>query len=213
MILYASQTHGKKNLQAMQDNNIRVLVTPDTYRGIKSLNWNNGTRFPFAMDNGAYGCHLKGVDFNMPKFEKMIHEAGSMADWVIAPDIVGGGLESLSMSTAWLKNYDKPALIAVQDGMTPSDVVEHLSNRVGIAIGGSTDWKLKNLPIWGKCAASVGCYLHVLRVNSRKRLQACKIAGAHSTDGTHATRYAYKARDMNRFQKEVDQQPTLGVWK
>lgn len=213
MILYASQTHGTRNLNALQENGFRILVTPDTYRGEKSLYWKDGTKFPYAMDNGAYGCHLRNEDFNFEKFEKMVLEAGEGADWVVAPDIVGGGLASLEMSVSWRKHYDGRALIAVQDGMRPKDVVNLLGPRTGIAVGGTTEWKLRNLPIWGKCASRAGCYLHILRVNSRKRLHACRIAGAHSTDGTNATIFSVKAPRMAAWADEAERQKPLGIWK
>lgn len=213
MVLYASQTHGKRNLEALQKNGFRILVTPDTYRGPDSLFWVDGTKFPYAMDNGAYGCHLRGETFNFEKFEAMVLESGAAADWVIAPDIVGGGMTSLAMSVSWRKHYDGRDLIAVQDGMNPKDVVRFLGPRTGIAVGGTTEWKIKNLPTWGKCASSVGCYLHILRVNSRKRLHACRIVGVHSTDGTNATIYSVKAPKMARWAEEADRQQSLGVWK
>lgn len=62
--------------------------------------------------------------------------------------------------------------------------------RIGIFIGGSTEWKLSAIMPWGRWAKDRGLYVHVGRVNSSKRIALCGQAGADSFDGTAVTRYA-----------------------
>ncbi|MFV3332929.1 hypothetical protein ACNFIA_18455 [Pseudomonas sp. NY15437] len=81
-------------------------------------------------------------------------------------------------------------LIAVQDGVEPDDVREFLSPSCGLFLGGSTDWKLKTCNAWGVLARRRNCHFHVGRVNSAKRIKLCSAAGAHSIDGTSATRFS-----------------------
>jgi len=213
MILYASQTHGERNLNALQKNGFSLLVTPDTWRG-KLPKWSDGSLAPFALDNGAFGCFQRDESFNWSNFEQMVDFLGDFAEWVIAPDIVAGGLKSLQMSIAWRKNWNRcPVLIAVQDGMTADHVRPFLGKNTGIAVGGSTDFKIKTLPIWAKLAARSGCYLHVLRVNTRRRLVACSLAGAHSVDGTSATIYSVNAPKLRRWVDNLENQKTLEFWK
>jgi hypothetical protein len=81
-------------------------------------------------------------------------------------------------------------LIAVQDGMTDIDLMPLVNDKVGIFVGGSTEWKIESLPMWGRVAKSTGCYLHVGRVNSARRIRLCAMSGADSVDGTSGTRFA-----------------------
>ncbi len=212
MILYASQTHGRRNLKALQANGFHVLVTPDTYRGDRPR-WVDGSPAPYAIDNGAWGCYRRGDPFNWSAFEKLTEELGDGAAWVIAPDIVCGGLKSLDRSLAWAASWSRcPVLIAVQDGMTPDDLRDHLSDRVGLAVGGSTPFKEKTTPMWGRLAAAQGCYLHVLRVNTKRRLSLCRGAGAQSVDGTSASIFSVNAPKLAGWADALQKQQTLGVW-
>jgi hypothetical protein len=43
---------------------------------------------------------------------------------------------------------------------------------------------------WGRLARQRGCYLHVARVNSAKRIALCQDNGVDSIDGTSASKYA-----------------------
>ncbi len=67
--------------------------------------------------------------------------------------------------------------IAVQDGMTPSDVPKEASV---IFVGGTTSWKWRNLKTWTENFPRV----HVGRVNTYKLLWMAHDAGAESADGT-----------------------------
>lgn len=213
MKLYASQTHGKRNLKALRENGFSLLVTPDTFRRGAPV-WDNGTPAPFALDNGAYGCFQRGESFNWDSFNAMVNKLGDRAAWVVAPDIVAGGLESLRMSITWRANWDRcPVLLAVQDGMTADDVAPYLNKNTGIAVGGSTEFKIKTLPIWSRLTCLNGSYLHVLRVNTRRRLTACALAGADSVDGTSASIYSVNAPKLRRWVDELNNQQTLGLWK
>lgn len=43
---------------------------------------------------------------------------------------------------------------------------------------------------WGALARDTGCYLHVARVNTVRRVRLCDAAGADSFDGSSVTRFA-----------------------
>jgi hypothetical protein len=153
--------------------------------------WADGTPAPYALDNGAWGAHQQGTPFDEAAFELALAAVGRGADWVVAPDVVGGGLYSLSVTRAWLPKLAglRLVLVAVQDGMQPADVVGLLGPRCGLFLGGTTEWKLNTLNLWGQLAARVGCYFHVGRVNTARRIRACKQAGADSYDGTSVTKF------------------------
>ena len=150
MMPYASRTGTKRNIEAMRRAGWRMLCEPS------QLSRYGGQRPPlaYALDNGAWGCFQKGVDFDSESFLKMLGWLGDDADWIVVPDIVQGGLDSLLFSLTWLSRVLSfgAALIAVQDGMETADVSDLLNDRVGIFLGGSTEWKLETMREWGELA-------------------------------------------------------------
>jgi hypothetical protein len=83
-------------------------------------------------------------------------------------------------------------LLPVQDGMTPEHVGPVLREfpNVGIFLGGSTEWKLREMYGWGMVAHAYGRHYHIARVNTRRRIRLAEEAGADSFDGTSATRFS-----------------------
>ena len=192
MIAYASRTGTRRNLAALRDAGWRILVSA---RGVLR---NEG--FRYALDNGAWTAFTQGESFDVAAFEKALDLMGAEADWVASPDIVGGGMRSLELSESWLPRLidARLVLIPVQDGLTASDVRPLLGNRVGIFLGGSTEWKLATMREWGELAREVGCYYHVARVNTRRRIEMCSEAGATSFDGSSASRFAASLPRLER---------------
>jgi hypothetical protein len=205
--LYASWTGTKRNLSALRRQGWRLLMTPDTLtrcKGKTRPRWPDGDPAPYCLDNGAWGCHQRGEDFNADAFAWALERIGTGADWVVAPDIVGGGLESLKLTAAWLPRIDHhKVLIAVQDGMSPADVGPMLNSGRGIFLGGSTEYKLRSMPEWGRYARRRGVHFHVARVNTISRLRACQSAGVNSIDGSSATRFAVNAGILPSAMKQV----------
>ena len=181
---YAAHTGTKRNLAALHAAGWRLLLSPGKPRD---------ARFRYALDNGAYGAWQKGKPFDVVAFERHVERHGDSAEFVVAPDIVAGGEASLAMTIEWLPRLagiGKRRLIAVQDGMMPHHVEPYLSDRVGLFIGGTTEWKLRTLALWGSLARRTGAYLHVGRVNTARRMRLCHMVGADSIDGTSATRFS-----------------------
>lgn len=159
--------------------------------------------FPYAIDNGAWTAHQQGLPINLALFVIALFKLGRDADWVACPDIVGGGLASLTLSLAWLRtvlNLTERALIPVQDGMSVSDVRPFLCRNVGVFVGGSpsTNWKEQTTPAWAAACRAAGAWCHVGRVNSQRRINICATAGANSFDGTSATKYAVELPKLHR---------------
>jgi len=185
MIAYASRTGTRRNLAVLRAAGWRLMVTPVRL---------SSEGFPYALDNGAWAAHCQGAPWDADAFLRAVAALGMDADFVVVPDIVGDGSASLRRSRAWLPfllGHTRRLLVPVQDGMTPADLADvGLGETVGLFVGGTTPWKLTTLGTWGALAARVGCYLHVGRVNTRRRIARCAAAGAHSFDGTSVTRYA-----------------------
>ena len=195
MMPYASMTGTKRNLNVMQRADWRLLMAPaclDRYPE-NAPRWPDGSPAAHALDNGAWSAHTQGTPFDEPGFMRAVDRWGHSADWIVLPDVVAGGLASLAYSLSWwhrLAHLPAVLLLAVQDGMTAADLRPYVGPRVGLAVGGSTEWKLSSMRMWGGLSARSGCHLHILRVNSARRIRLCQDAGADSFDGSSVTRFA-----------------------
>lgn len=201
MIAYASRTGTRRNLAALREHGWRLLVSAE---GVLR---NEG--FPYALDNGAWTAFTQNRPWNEAKFRKALQKLGAGADWAVLPDIVAGGPASLELSLKWMRHVldESPrALLAVQDGMAADDVRGFLGARVGLFVGGSTDWKLKTLAQWAELGRTVGCWVHVARVNSTRRIWACSSVGATSFDGSSASRFAVTIPELSNAARQ------LGLW-
>lgn len=185
MIPYASRTGTKRNLDAMRDAGWGLLVSA-------AADWRTEGFNEIGADNGQWS--ERGTDnFDADRFCRFVDWLGDRARWLALPDIVEGGLRSLELTLAWLdklRGHPSILLVVVQDGIEPHDVAGLLGPQVGLFVGGSTDWKLQTAEAWGQLAAACGCWLHIGRVNSAKRMFLAIAAGAHSVDGTSVSRFA-----------------------
>jgi hypothetical protein len=186
VIGYASNTGTRRNLDALRAANWRILLTPDNPKPRPGLK--------YGIDNGAWGAFKQARPFDDKAFIDLIESAGSQADFVIMPDIVAGGMESLKFSMSWLPRlrHFRSLLLPVQDGMDVPAVARELrlTQRIGIFLGGTTEWKLKTMYGWGMLAAAMDRHYHVGRVNTRRRIRLAAESGATSFDGTSATMFS-----------------------
>lgn len=184
MIPYASRTGTRRNLEALRVNGWSLLVSA------RGPHRNEG--FRYGIDNGAWTSHQKGEPFHDGAFLRVLAALGADAEWIVVPDVVGDRVASLRLTEQWLPRLEGFArlLVAVQDGMGLEDVSAWLGPRCGLFLGGSTEWKLRTMPSWGQVSREVSCYYHVARVNTVRRILMARRAGAHSIDGTSASRFA-----------------------
>ena len=208
MIAYASRTGTKRNLAALRDNGWRVLVSA------RGCHRNEG--FRYSIDNGAWTSFQKNEPFDDGSFLKVLEKLGEGADWITVPDVVGVASASLEMTERWLprlEQYER-LLVCVQDGMTEQDVAPWLGRSCGVFLGGSTEWKLKTMRAWGDVAARRGCHYHVARVNSARRIFMARESGAHSIDGSSASRFSNSLPPLQRALKEPllwkEREPVFG---
>lgn len=172
--------------------------------------WMRVARAGGATEPEAMGAWLSGGweagMLDEDAFERALERYGPSADFVILPDIVAKGLESLAYSRRWMNRCLGACdlvLIAVQDGMTPADLEPLVGTRVGIFLGGSTEWKLETAESWGRWCAErpcthplstaerprTGCWFHYARVNTERRFRRAHAAGADSVDGSSAAKF------------------------
>lgn len=187
MIPFFSRTGTKRNLAAARGAGWGILVSA---AGV----WRDEGFDLVAADNGQWS-ERENTDapFNADRFNRFLDWLGDRATFIVLPDIVCGGLASLDLSLTWLaklRGHSSILLIPVQNGMTPQIIAPFLSDRVGIFVGGDTEWKEATLGEWGQLAADAGCLVHVGRVNTVRRIRLCQTAGVHSIDGSSVTRFA-----------------------
>lgn len=210
LIAYASRTGTRRNLDALRAACWRLIVSATGVHRTEG--------FAYGIDNGAWTLHQaslkkkkrlkKGAKPAKPLTRTMVHRLfiklminhGRGADFAVAPDIVAGGAASLALSMKWLPwclQHTRVVLIAVQDGMASSDVEHLLGDRIGVFVGGSTEWKLETMAAWADLAKKRGAWCHVGRVNSPMRIRKVALAGATSFDGSNASRFAVNIPELD----------------
>lgn len=185
MIAYASRTGTRRNLDALRAAGWRLMVSATGVHRTEG--------FPYAIDNGAWTAFVRRQPWDEAAFLALLEAHGRGADFVVVPDIVAGGLASLRLSESWLarlEGYGQRRLIAVQDGMKPTDVRPLIGPDVGIFVGGADDFKELTMGAWADLARERGSYCHVGRVNGEPRIRMCGRHGVDSFDGSNASRYA-----------------------
>lgn len=108
-------------------------------------------------------------------------------DFVVVPDLVAGGLDSLAFSAEHLDDCrptGAPLYLAVQDGMTPRHVRPFVAEQGidGLFVGGSLDWKLATGATWTALGRELGLPVHVGRVGTADRVRWAREIGASSID-------------------------------
>lgn len=186
MIGYASRTGTRRNLAALRAAGWRLLVSA---RGVLRTEG-----FRYALDNGAWTAHQRGEPFDVAAFEAAVALLGDGADWIVVPDVVMDARSTLDMADTWLPRLARyPLLVAVQNGITADDVRPWIGPRVGVFIGGDSAWKEASARGWGALCRERGAWLHMGRVNSRRRIAIAAEAGVDSIDGTSASRSRCRA--------------------
>ena len=198
MLAYAARTGTRRNLEALRLAEWRLILSP-----IGVLRTEG---FPYALDNGAWHAYQTGHSFDEHAFTVALKRFGADADWTVIPDIVAGGHASMELSLQWMRrvlDVSPHALLAVQDGLVPDDVWPFLSERVGIFVGGSTAWKEATMTQWGVVGRQAGCWTHVGRVNTARRIRLCGYAGVTSFDGSSASRYSVTLPMLDHARRQL----------
>lgn len=153
MKCYASRTGTRRNLAALRKADWGLLVS-------RAGAWRTEGFEDYVLDNGAWADFQAKRAFDDAAFDRLIDKLGAGARWVVLPDIVAGGLESLELSLRWSNRCLSACplvLLAVQDGMTEGDIAPFVGPSVGVFLGGSTEWKISTMAQWGCSAGNAGC--------------------------------------------------------
>jgi len=151
-------------------------------------------RTPWFYDNGAFGDWKSGQPFDVRAFESdlAVIRAGSVGrpDFIVCPDKVAGGRDSLAFSMEWLPRLrslcpGQRVYLVVQDGMVEDDLPLGLGSYVqGIFVGGTRDWKLETGPRWVRVAHKNALPCHIGRVGTGERVRWARLIGADSLDSS-----------------------------
>jgi hypothetical protein len=163
----------------MSDGRLVCIATPK-----------QGNRIPddalVCLDNGCFGKGYPGDDGWMAWLESQRHLA-PRALFAVAPDVVGDARATYERSLPFLpfiRSLGFPAAYVIQDGQ--EDFEPPWDEFDVVFIGGSTEWKL------GPRAAAIAReanrrdkWVHMGRVNSRRRWSYAEHIGCDSVDGTY----------------------------
>lgn len=137
------------------------------------------------MDNGCY------KRYDPPAIIRMMQRFRGLPNckFMVAPDVVGDHEETLCLFWEWLtliRRYGYPVAFVLQDGVTLETVP--FGSIQALFIGGSTDFKKSELvqEIVAE-AKRRGKWVHMGRVNSKRRATYAKSILCDSTDGTSSS--------------------------
>jgi hypothetical protein len=139
-----------------------------------------------AADNGCFGT------FDERRFRRYLKRlAGRPVRFITAPDVVGNHAATLAFWPLWLpviRSHGLPAAFVVQDGATVEAIPWDECDAV--FVGGTTAFKM------GSVARSIIAeakrrdkWVHMGRVNSRRRIQYASDVGCDSVDGSGFVRF------------------------
>lgn len=194
-IVLLGETRSQRNVDALRARCWgRMFVTsrPTPYEGE-----------PWGFDNGAFVAWCKGEGFPEIRFLRRLDVAIDIGipHMAVAPDIVAGGLHSLDFSLKWIDKLPTwPWYLAVQDGMTPLDVIPVLPRFAGIFMGGSDSFKAA---AWKWCAFAHdhGKPFHYARAGTLNKLEAAMKMRADSLDSAFPL---WTTARMTRFMRQYD---------
>ena len=167
--------------------------TQKYYVGILMVEgWKNPDKWPYyAIDNGAYSAYVNKKEWDPIPFLRTISRARNYdrkPDFVVCPDIVAGGSDSLTHSVNWLRVLPRelPYYLAVQDGMELPEVADVIRSHgfSGIFVGGTAEWKVKTAESWCILAKELGVRCHIGRIGPGKKILWAERIGADSVDST-----------------------------
>lgn len=150
--------------------------------------------FLFALDNGAFSAYRGRVPWDETRFYRYvqrIENTNITPAFVVIPDIVAGGKESLDLSVSHIQKLPSTwkKYLPVQDGMKECDLTPNITEYIdGIFVGGIVTWKWRTAGMWCKLAHDFGFNCHIGRVNTEREILSAYHIDADSVDGSSASR-------------------------
>lgn len=160
------------------------LVQPRHYPRIKDT---AAAGIPWAADNDCF----QGLDAKA--YRKMLAAITKLpgCKFVTVPDVVGDAAATLALWDFWRRDVMcayQPLAFVAQDGIVRADVP--WKQMGALFVGGSTEFKLSSrAELLVREAKARGLWVHMGRVNSRKRFDYARAIGCDSVDGSKFSRW------------------------
>jgi hypothetical protein len=189
-------------------NKLGYMLTPRAGYRLKVV-----SEYPFwAADNG---CYSQGPSFDLVAYLRWLERmapARQTCLFATAPDVVADALSTWARSKdvlPVLRDMGYKAALVAQDGIEDTDIQWDTFD--ALFMGGTTEYKLSETAYEVALTAKhKGKWLHMGRVNSRRRLLAAAASGYDSADGTHLMFGPDKRLpELVRWLRELERQPFL----
>ena len=207
MIIYTGQTTATK-LDKIKSLGMGVMISSNPNASpSKDL-----SGVPCALDNGAFTCYRKGYPFQEDIFLdtiKKCYKLNIKLDFIVCPDIIAGGRESLDFSYEWSKRLKTTPNLALvlQDGMDVKDLTSDILKRFTyLFIGGTVDWKWRTAETWVGFARNKNKRIHIGQCGKLKYLERAKELDVDSVDST-----SFTVNDSFHIVEKYLQQLTLDI--
>jgi hypothetical protein len=182
-LLVSGSTRSVAGLAPSWPDRLGHLLTPSNRNSMAAI---LKTGLSWAVDNGAYS------GFDPVAFRRLLRKVAGQPRllWIACPDVVADARGTIALFREWEEKVRQAGPIAfiLQDGQEDLPIPE----ADAYFIGGSTGWKLSEAAAdvateakWRGC----GAWLHMGRVNSRRRMEVAADLGCDSIDGSSASMY------------------------
>lgn len=168
---------------------------------------------PWAADNGRFSAPQDYTDAGYLAWLTKLQSFAPECLFATAPDVVGDAAETLRLSLPMfspIRQLGYPVALVAQDGLEDLRLSVPWDQFDVLFIGGSTKWKL------GPHAANVaaearynGRWVHMGRVNSKRRMVYAESIGCDSADGTMLK--FDPSRDVQAWARYVAANPS--IWR
>ncbi len=176
------------------------IAPPDIQTSVKRLEKVLVSWPSWFLDNGAFSAwkQTRPLDlvawYSAVLFLVSLHNASRremLPDFVVLPDIVAGGIDSLHFSAESLQMMELDGInrivdfaLVVQEGMDPAHFPWELPFQVLFVGGGALEWKFGTAEAWVEGAHAHGKRCHVGRVGTEKRVLFAREIGIDSIDSS-----------------------------
>lgn len=183
-LMVSGTTKTVRRLAATHADRLGMLLTPNNRNSVDSV---VSIGLPWCIDNGAYS------GFDEERFLRLVLRAAGQPGllWIVAPDVVADAAATLGRWSIWRERLaGMPLAFVGQDGQEERQLPDDAQ---AFFIGGSTAWKLSRAAAdLAMEAKRRGWWVHMGRVNSRKRIHYAISAGCDSIDGSSASMFGDK---------------------
>lgn len=182
LLLVSGSTRSVRECAGRYPDRLGHLLTPSNRNSVASV---VNTGLWWALDNGSFS----GFDPVLFRRRLGVVRGEPRCLFVVAPDVVARARETIRLWMRWcadLAECGQPAAFVFQDGQEDLEIPE----AEAYFIGGSTRWKLSSAAAdCARYAKTRGAWLHMGRVNSRRRMAHAIELGCDSIDGSSASMF------------------------